>query len=261
MSRLWPDRFAGGLFPGHCWLGSAGREALRLVPTAEQGTPSAMLQALDDLLAGQGEKLRPGARISLVVSDSLAALAVLPWHPELSTPAEVRAYALACFERQGIVIADRWVMHAEFRTHRGMGLAYALPREWIEGVVELLAARGLQLDRALPLSAMAYWRHRPAARTGTEMLLLREQQRLTALLYGRSGLLGMDVEAVTGAVDNAGQRLLRRITAYQTDVAVVWDWSVAYTDEKEERAQPGYVAQCLPDAILKRIAGMQWGKP
>lgn len=255
MSLLWPDKVVGGLFPGQCWLRRAAAEETHALAQGGPGAAASMLAALGEMLDGQGAPLRKGSKVSLVVSDSLGALAALPWHAQLTTPDEVNGYALACFEKQGIVIGEGWAMHAQFRTHGGMGLAYALPKEWLNALVAMLEARGLRLDRVLPLTAMAYWRVTKLAKPGQELVLLREPQRISAMVHDRSGLLGLDVETITGNAGDAGQRLLRRLGAYYPDVSSVRDWSSTV----EEGAVPlACIAECLPDAVLAAVNRNSW---
>jgi hypothetical protein len=250
VSLLWPDKVVCGLFPGQCWLKRAGVE----VALAGGESPDAMLAALGALLDGQAGKLRKGTKISLMVSDSLGALVALPWHDQLTSPDEVNGYAVACFEKQGIDIGDGWVMHAQFRAPGSMGLAYALPRVWLVSLVALLNARGLQLERVLPVSALAYWRVAKMVGDGQELVLLREAQRTSVLVYDRTGLLGLDVEPVTGNVEESGRRLLRRVAAYYPQMASVLDWSAA----TEEGMQPAYIAACFPDVANVAVGRDDW---
>lgn len=252
MSHLWPERLAGGLFPGRCWLKRAGAEVAHALSDA---TPEAMLTALGAMVDGQGDKLRKGTKVSLVVSDSIGALVALPWHEQLTSPDEVRGYAIACFEKQGIAIGARWAMHAEFRSHGSMGLAYALPKDWLGSLVSLLDGRGLQLEHVLPVSAMAYWQVPLNVKQGQKLVLLREPQRISVLAYDRIGLQGMDVESITGSASEAGQRLLRRVLAYYPQVAGVLDWSATV---EEGGKPPAFVTECLPDAAVEPVNRFAW---
>lgn len=251
MSHLWPDKVVGGLFPGQCWLKRPGADEARAFAQPGAGAPEAMLVALGAMLDGQGDKLRKGSKVSLMVSDSLGALVALPWHEQLTSPDEIQGYAVACFEKQGIDIGTRWAMHAEFRAHGSMGLAYALPKAWLGSLAALLEARGLQLDRVLPVSAMAYWK--VAASVKQELVLLRESQRVSVLVYDGAGLQGLDVEPVTGSADEAVRRLLRRIAAYHPHVGNVLDWSA-----EEGGKAPASIADCLPDAVTVPVNRSAW---
>lgn len=252
MSHLWPDKLVGGLFPGQCWLKRASAEEVHAPCDV---TPEAMLAALGAMLDGMGGKVRKGTKVALTVSDSIGALVALPWHEQLTSPDEVQGYAIACFEKQGIAIGARWAMHAEFRSHGSMGLAYALPKDWLGNLVTLLEARGLQLERVLPVSAMAYWQVPLDVKQGQKLVLLREPQRISVLVYDRTGLQGMDVESITGSVLEAGRRLLRRASAYYPQVAGVVDWSATL---EEGGKPPAFVTECLPDAAIVPVKRFAW---
>ncbi len=253
MSLLWPDKVVGGLFPGQCWLKCHGAAEVRAV--AGLDAPGAMMAELAGMLDAQAATIRKGSTVSLMVSDSLGALVALPWHEQLTSPDEVEGYAIACFEKQGITIGGRWVMHAEFRSHGSMGLAYALPKEWINELVAMLDARGLKLDRVLPVTALAYWKVAKVAGAGQAVVLLREPQRISALVYDGAGLQGLDVEPITGNADASGRRLLHKVAAYFPQVASVLDWS-AFGEEGAK--PPAFIAACLPDAALATVNRSAW---
>lgn len=251
MSHLWPDKVVGGLFPGQCWLKRAGAEETHV--QAQQGamTPDAMLVVLEAMLDGQGDKVSKGSKLSLVVSDSLGAIVALPWRAQLTSPDEVHGYAVACFEKQGTDIDARWAMHAEFRSYGGMGLAYALPKAWLGALVALLEVRGLQLERVLPVSAMAYWKHDRSPRQ--ELMMLREPQRASALVFDRTGLKGMDVEPITGNADASVRRLLLRVGAYFPQVVSVLDWAAEAGGKP-----PECIAECFAGAAIVSVNRSAW---
>lgn len=254
MLRLLPDQLVGGLFHGECWLSRKGVEH-GCTPTAGADTPDALLAALSTLLDQHGSALRKCSRVSLVVSDSLAALSPLEWHAQLSSPEEIHAYARACFLKRGEEIDSGWIMQAAFRHHGQMGLAYALPRGWVEALVALLGARGLVLDRVLPLSAQAYWKRRRAAGASEELLLLREMNRSAALLYGANGLLALDAEAGAGSGHLASKRLLGRIAAYHPEIKLVQEWS---EHGAQTRGSATFITESLADAAVESVHRAAW---
>lgn len=220
MSRLSPKKVFGGVFPEACWLGKA-------LPLADQNLadPDGMLAALVRLLEQTPAAVVQGGRVTLVVSDTLAVFATLPWQEELRTVAEIDAYASACFALRGHVLSDEWAMHAEFRSHRQGGLAYALPMAWIERLGAALTERGLVLERVLPLSAWAYWkRGRRLPKSGHEIVLLSEACRHSALIYGPGGLMAMDVEPVLANAELSLKGLLTRVAAFYPDVNTIEHW-------------------------------------
>ncbi len=253
MSLLSPEKVFVGLFPGECWIKCPGAAEIRTVPGPDALT--SLLAELAGMLDAQAAQLRKGTKVSLMVSDSIGALVALPWHEQLTSPDEVEGYAIACFEKQGISIGSRWVMHAEFRSYGSMGLAYALPSEWINELVSLLDARGLKLDRVLPVSALAYWKVAKVARVGQAVVLLREPQRVTALAYDRAGLQGLDVEVITGSAETSGRRLLNRVAGYFPQVHSVLDWSA---NVEAGAKPPAFIAECFPDAGVAAVNRSAW---
>lgn len=254
MSLSWRKPVSVGLFPGQCWLqhGRAPSPSLALDDAAD---PAALLLVLDAMLDKHAAVLAKGSAVTLQVSDGVGAVALLPWQDELTSPDELHGYGRACFDKQGMAIDDGWVMRAEFRHHRAMGLAYALPRRWIEELDTMLRARGLRLQRVLPVTALAFARQNHRPRDGRSVVLLREAKRVTALVYDRMGLCGLDVEPVLSTGEVAGTRLLRRIGANGAALHTVWDWS---PDGVTDASAPAYIAECLPDAVRHALDRDVW---
>ncbi|GAB3265932.1 hypothetical protein [Chitinimonas naiadis] len=214
----------------------------------------ALLNALADLLAQQAERRHKGSRMTVIVSDNLAALSTLPWQSDLQRKEEREAYALACFEQQNLTVDSNWVMQADFRHHGAVGLAYALPRDWLIRLVDLLSAHDLKLLEVLPVTAAAYYRHK-AVRKGGSTLLLREATRTTALHYSGATLREVDVEPVTGGSQDPGRRLLTRRCAEIDDIDTVFEWSPEPSDHAKLAS---YVTAMLPTAQHVRIAREAW---
>lgn len=244
MSPLWPETIYAGLFPGQCWL-QRGRKA-PAQDTQSASDPMAWLQALDAMLAEQAKPIRRGSRLVLTVSDSIASIASLPWQEQLSRPAEVDSYAHICFEKRGVTIDEHAVMRAEFRHFGGMGLAYALPRAWLEALLALTETKGLRLVSVLPVSAAAYCHQRLTSKAGSTLLILQEAHRCSAIIVDKSGLLGYDVEPQTRSPQETQRRLLRRVGSGDAGIARVVFWS-------SDALQPGpqtlkeRISDCLPD--------------
>jgi len=252
VSLLWPETITVGLFPGASWL-QRGSGTARVDVEPHAGAQQ-LLAALEALLASQEKPLRKGTRVRLLVSDSVAAVAVLPWQDLLETQDELGAYARNHFGQQGLQIGDEWALHTAFRHFRAEGLAYALPQHWLAAVLELLGGRALRLDCALPVSAAAYWKlggGRASAAPG--LLLLREHGRVTAQVRQGRRLLGTDVQPVAGAEGHALTRLLRRIAAAHPAVAQVDTWCAAGDGFGEEA-----VAACFPDAQVRALPHRCW---
>jgi hypothetical protein len=244
----------GGLFHGHCWLSRKDIEH-GCAPLAGNDAPAALLAALSTLLDQHGTTLRKRTKVSLVVSDSLAALLPLAWHAELNTPDEIHAYAKACFLKRGEEINDAWIMHAAFRHYGEAGLAYALPRAWVQALVALLAARGLVLDRVLPITAQAYWKVRRRALAGQEIVLLREANRTSTMVFDATGLLGIDAETGAGMMEASGRRLVGRLAAYHPEIKVVQEWS---EEGVATRRQAAFVTELFAEAGVEQVHRSAW---
>ena len=257
MSRLLPDRVSAGLFPGLCWLGPSGARQPFVHQEDVAPDPAAMLTRLGAMLKDRVAVLKKGALLTLMVSDSVGAIAAMPWQDQLATDREIEAYALACFDRLGLSIDERWIVHAGLRAFRGIGLAHALPGEWLKELEALLAAHDLRLERVLPVSAFAYWRQRHVSLAGTGVLVLREPHRNTALVVGRSGLLAIDVEATAGSVETSIRRLLCRVSAHHAAIAHVRCWSYDSDDSAQLAAA---IAASLPDLEIRSLARAAWMK-
>lgn len=255
MSLLLPEKLSAGLFPGHCWLKRGRAVSEHALNFGEGDIAGGVVTALSAMLDAQSPALRKGSKVSLMVSDSLAALAALPWHRQLTAPEEINGYATACFEGQGIAMNSGWVMHAEFRTPGSMGLAYALPAPLVTKLVAVLATRGLTLDRLLPVSALTYWRLPRLRAEGQQLVVLREQNRIGAMVFDQFGLQSIDAEPVAGTVEGACGRLLRRIAAYNPLVGSVIDWSASREGGEEI---PTALAESFPAAAIVAVGRRQW---
>lgn len=251
MSLLWPERVSAGLFPGHCWL---QRGATVATHTGDFADADQFLMALDSMLEAQEKPLRRGAQVQLLVSDSLACVMPLAWQELLSSPQELRTYALAGFEQRGMTLDDGWLVQTGFRHFRSTGIAYAVRRQWMAAVLEVLAARGLRLASLLPVSAAAYWRQRASA-SGKRVVLLREPGRLTAMVSNGARLQDLDVQPVAGQVELAAARLLKRLAVTHGAFANLAEWR-AQADDTMSLAST--VGGCWPDAVVTQLPLQAW---
>jgi len=220
---------------------------------AGQSDGTALLTAFAALLA---QLPKPGlgkTRLHVLVSDSLAAITMLPWQEELADEGELRAYAQACFERSGFVMDDSWTMQVGFRHFRAAGMAYALPLLWLEKLQSMCEAAGLRLETALPVSAAAYWRQPPVRSTGCSVVLLEEASRLTALIHEGGRLMARDVQPLMGDVHAAGLRLLKRVSAGHGALDAVQWWPAVAQEQPADWVRP-----CLPDVRVTPLLADVW---
>ena len=255
MLRLWPDSISVGLFPGQCWLHS---RRIKQEPSCNLGLstdPQALLHALETMLDDKASVIRKGSRLTIVVSDSIAALVTLPWQEELRSTEELASYATACFENQGIVMDDSWVMRTEFRRYQAMGIAYALPKAWLTQLLELLKVRGLRLQGVIPISAAAYCAEQRPTTQHQRLVLLQENHRTSAFIYDQSGLVGMDVEPVVTSREVSGTRLLRRISARFNAITDVGLWS---PELAEQTPKADFIVACLDKVTVQQLDRGAW---
>jgi hypothetical protein len=234
--RLWPKEVQIGLFQDHCWLRMGRSGELRdYVPTAVDA--DGMLAQLALMLDDAVDLIAKNARVVLTISDAFAAVICIPWQPNLRGADELRRYAEICFEEQGRDVGSDWLIHAEYRTFRANGMAYAVPAVWVAALEKLVVERGLRLARVLPVSVAMYFVPK-ASSNGRSLSLLCEGQRISALACLKSGLTAFDAEPVTTAPGDALRRLLRRVKCEGAPIIDVAVWS-----------SMGAVAPCLFDQL------------
>ncbi len=256
MSRLLPDsRVVVGIFPGLSWIRLGGKGPYVRSNSVSSAGTLPLLADLDALLGENRDVQRPGRRVSVIASDSIAAVTTLPWRDELTGVDEVRGFALAWFGRQHHAVDHEWVLHAGYRNFRRMGLAHAFPRRFVEELTALLGQHGLILERVLPVSAWAYWGDRPPRQAGARVVIVREPARHSALVLDRHGLLAHDVEVIAGAQAASARRLLQRVCAYHPDIKHIWHWSC---NPLADDAGMADLAQSLPGTAVSALKRVAW---
>lgn len=255
MLRLWPEELHIGLFSEHCWLQRGRTGEIHCYRPDPITAARPLLHDLVALLDDPANKIRKGARLSLTVSDSLAAIVILPWQERLCRPAELKRYAQVCFEQAGQAIGTEWILHAQFRHFGAFGMAFGLRCAWLSDAAHLCRERGLQLSRVLPASAAGYYMLKATRAHEQAILLLGEARRNTVLVFNRSGLRGYDIEPVTSAADNSAARLLRRTRARYDAPQILIHWD-AFPSGKEKLVNvmtdelPGTKLQALSQGAL-----------
>jgi hypothetical protein len=247
VSLLWPETIYIGLFPGHCWLQRNSMKTEYVYEPQLSSDPRSLLQTLAMMLDEHAHTLRKGSRISIIVSDSIGRISTLDWQEQLRSPEELSAYAQVCFENQGVEIESHWVMRTEFTRHKAMGIAYALPHDWLDELIEIISACGLRLARVLPISAAAYCKEYGTSKTAQNIVLIRERYRISALIYRGLGLVSYDVEPITKASEVSCLRLIRRLSSAHQEIDAISVWSVEGHDQSQFT---DIIANCLPEATL-----------
>lgn len=206
MLRLWPERYTLNLFGKQSWL----RVNQRVHEAgAETGDVQDLLAIADRLLSFAPVSGTVQPSLDVLVSNEKSRVVLLPWQERVRTAAQQLSYAEACLADSGVLIDGGWIVQAGFRRYGGVGLGLAMPREFVDGLRELAISRRLRIRSVMPLSAAAYWQHRPKI-AGEALLLLREDQRVTSMRYLGKALDSIDVQPIGGDWKEATLRLLRR---------------------------------------------------
>ena len=256
MSRLWPERLHAGLFPDNCWIAKRGGKQEPLARCAAAMAPVDMSAALKICIGQSKEKRKRHGKISLTVSDSIAAIVVLPWQENLVGELEVLGYARLCFEKQGHEIGPDWVMRAEYPSYGKPGLAYALPRKWLEDLAEELQEQCLQLERILPVSAELFCGGIEFD-GGLQIALLIEPTQQCAMVFRKGALLARDVEPFSQSAESTSFRLLARIFANHPRVAAEAVKILWWSSDANEPAKDVLTGQ-VPEAFVEPIGGRIW---
>jgi len=257
VSPLWPDTVHVGLFPGLCWLKSKRAEKVLSIASPPVHDAKALLDTLAVMLDTEANMLRKGSKVVVTVSNSVAAIASLPWQPSLTLESELQGYARVCFEKFGVAIDDEWTIHTEFRHYGAMGLAYALPNAWLASLIDLLQARGLRLQTVLPVTAKAYAHRMLRRQAGKSLILLQETLCNSALVVDGNGLCSYDAEPVIGSSQESSVRLLKRVGAREGKIGSVISWAL---DLEEKEGTPDFIEDCLPGATCQVVSHNAWSR-
>lgn len=250
MLRLWPERLTAAIFPDICRLyGANGKEIGTYTPASLPGfdVVDCLLRVLD------ADPPRGRTEMEIIVSDSVARSIPLPWQDRLANDEQYEAYARACFEQAGFDLNDEWVVQGAYRHFRGGGLGYGLPRALVTAVENQLTERGIRLRSVMPMSAYAYWRHASGARSGKRVLLLREESRLSALLFDGKICAGLYVQPMgTGAAD-AARRLSTMLDTVFPEISSIQYWTPKADEEVAESIRTRFSV-----SDFKVLHGLGW---
>lgn len=255
MSRLWPDALHAGLFPGHCWLRKGSGKDELLAGFAGAATASDMLQGLEQCLIQSQDKRKGRLDVSILVSDCVAAIAPLPWQDGLSSEAELQGYAQICFEKLGYEIGTNWVTRVEYLRYGSPGMAYAMPRDWMESLLEKLQAQRIHLVNILPVSAQVFCGGLIPAKKGLTVVLVIESTQQCTLMFRNGHLLSRDVQPFAQSIEKTCHRLLARVlsnqnTADKDALNLLW-WSSQEID-CPDAAIKAYISEGNVTAITKK---------
>ena len=257
MSRLWLKTAHLNLFGPDSWLsvrnlaGSSRTFALPLSTEPRQWVPE-----LGEWFADHDDVLR-GCRVSICTSDRIAAVAAMPWQPDIQSRDEQLAYAAACLEHDSGLDGGDWLIEGQFTQYGGMGLAYAVQRPWLAELDNAISSNGARLVSVLPVSAAAYCMHRPGRFAGPSLLLLEDGNRTTLLQHAGNRLERFDAEPATAQGGEAGARLLRRLEVAPELIKRIYSWSAK---PPERRSPPRYLQDGLFNTAPSALDRAAWSK-
>jgi len=247
-----------GLFPGACRL-QRGRSTEWQTVEPEDATPVGLANALRAILEKPTPSLKKGAgqTVTLIVSDTVAAIAALPWQEGLRKEGELHSYAQVVFEKLGIKLDHEWVLHVEFRHYGAMGIAYAFPKTWLESLLATMDEKKLKAESILPLSVAAY--SRPAVSKGSSLflLLLQEHTHVAAMVYRHGRLIARDVEPVAHSTEDACHRLMLRIKVEHESADTVMG-GIAYWSYSLQAPPNALIAATFPGAKVAAVGYRDW---
>ncbi|MYM41172.1 hypothetical protein [Duganella qianjiadongensis] len=253
MLRLWRDRLHIGLYGEHAILArNSGRK--RAVYSAPlDGDVIEWLKAVEHVLDGAGD-FYAGTPLTCVVSDRAAIVHAVPWRDGLRTTEERIGYARACLEQIGASAVDDWELHVSFRRYKAHGLVYGLPRDFLEGMLDVAAQRRLRLVSVLPVSAVAYDVQRPDLGSHTTLALMIEGSRASLLGQTRTGLYLHDTEPLVGTLDATLRRLFTRVGLNGVSIARCEVWAPDADSEEISKI----VATYVDEGRLHMLPNAQW---
>ncbi|MCB1916474.1 MAG: hypothetical protein KDG52_12260 [Rhodocyclaceae bacterium] len=211
MSLLFRSEFCAALAPGRIELTRLAYGLRRRLEAWRRAdlSPAAgdadcwrfVLEGLASML--QGDRPVRG-RLKVVLSSHWVRFQVIPWNPEIGSPAEFAGYARACFERVYGEAAANWeIRFDEARTGCGR-MACAIDRELIDGIARVTREAGCRLSGVQPYLMHAF--NPLALPLGRKRFLfvLAERGRVTIAAGDRGGWTAVRNCSVT--VDEDGLR-------------------------------------------------------
>ncbi|WP_374349988.1 hypothetical protein, partial [Chitinimonas sp.] len=180
-------------------------QCIPLQPSARHGLADALTFTLSQAPA----TLPPAGRVRLLLPDSVAQYRLLPWTASFTDQQELNQFALESFALAGLPVRDGWAVQAAWQGADAPALAYALPHALLDSLQGRLDQYGLQLERAVPLSAarhygqLSFRRHHHAC-------LLNSGSALSWLAYRHGKLAQHLVEARHADLAATLRRLLAR---------------------------------------------------
>ena len=213
MSLLFRSEFCAALAPGRIELTRLAYGLRRRVEAWRRAdlSPAAgdadgwrfVLEGLSSML--QGDRSVRG-RLKVVLSSHWVRFQVIPWNPEIDSPAEFAGYARACFERVYGELASAWeIRFDEAPTGRGR-MACAIDRELLEGISRVTRESGCRLAGVQPYLMHAFNPLAMPLGRRNFLFVLAEPGRVTLAAGNRGGWAS--VRNCSVDVDEAGVRAL-----------------------------------------------------
>jgi hypothetical protein len=158
---------------GQTWLGSASFIADRAA------APALAMETLQRLLT---EHVQGRARLSVLLSSHYSRFGLVPWSEHISTPDELRGYALACFEETYGKSSDTWSLSLSPEGAGQPRIAVGLPQALLDQLRSLVKEAGLKLVSVQPYLMTAFNRFQKSLGPRNFLFVVAEPGRSTLLL-------------------------------------------------------------------------------
>lgn len=244
MSLLSPKKIHIGLCCGKCWL-TVGKLHVERVTEIDSNVDSNSLQqffvqALTSMLEEVKSKIKKGNTVYITVSDRIGLSSTLPWQDTAMSTAELESFAAFWLAKFGMKIDESHLLFADYPRYQSIGIAYALPKVFVEALVSVVENISLKLVRVIPVSAAVFFSTHFKNIYPSSVTICEESHCLSGWISDHEGKFYCEIEPVTGSQDQALKRLLSRIGARHTEIKTLAYWGVT-----KERL-PSELRNCFP---------------
>ncbi len=231
MSLLSPKKIHVGLCCGKCWLKVGELQVERAteidVNVDLKALQDFFVQALNSMLAEVKGKIKPRSSVSITVSDRLAMISTLPWQDIAMSRSELESFAVFWLAKFGMKVDESQLLFADYPRYQAVGMAYALPKAFIETLASTMDSAQLKLERVIPISAEVFFSNYFKKMRSSTIVVCEETHSLSAWIFDQDGKVHYEIEPVTATQDQAIKRLSSRISLRYTELENLDFWGVA----------------------------------
>jgi hypothetical protein len=231
VSLLSPKKIHVGLCCGKCWLQVGELQVERTTEIDITVDPAALqhffVQALSSMLAEVKSKIKPRSSVSITVSDRLAMISTLPWQETAMSQSELESFAIFWLAKFGMKVDESQLLFANYPRYQAVGLAYALPKVFVETLASMVDSVQLKLERVIPLSAEVFFSTYFKKVRSSTIVVCEETHSLSAWIFDQDEKIHYEIEPITATQDQAIKRLSSRISLRYTELENLDFWGVA----------------------------------